>query len=177
MSERQFWAYLGVTAGIALLLGAWLITQRSADPGPDARRQLFCVVLHLALKYWPGRTGGAAGMGPADGGRQLLCAGGPVGWSVTWLSLVFALGRPRYCSASTPTSWRQTGRRGAYPAGDTRREPVRRCVVAMIAAQCLLCLVLVATGSFGWALLLVFANLPNCPLFAVFSAPSRRRGD
>ena len=29
MSERQFWRYLGVTAAVALLLGAWLVSQRS----------------------------------------------------------------------------------------------------------------------------------------------------
>ena len=29
MNERQFWRYLGFTATVALLLGGWLIAQRS----------------------------------------------------------------------------------------------------------------------------------------------------
>jgi 1,4-dihydroxy-2-naphthoate octaprenyltransferase len=42
----------------------------------------------------------------------------------------------------------------------------------MIAAQYLLSVGLVLAGSFGWALLLVLANLPRLPaLFTVFGQP------
>ena len=42
----------------------------------------------------------------------------------------------------------------------------------MIIAQYLLCAALVLAGSFGWALLLVFINLPMLPgLFRVYQHP------
>ena len=49
----------------------------------------------------------------------------------------------------------------------------RYCVVAMLLAQYLLCLALVAVGAFGWPLLLVLvSHVPVLPrLFAVYSQP------
>jgi 1,4-dihydroxy-2-naphthoate octaprenyltransferase len=42
----------------------------------------------------------------------------------------------------------------------------------MIAAQYVLCVALVLSGSFGWGLLLVFLNLPQLPaLLRVFGSP------
>jgi 1,4-dihydroxy-2-naphthoate octaprenyltransferase len=92
---------------------------------------------------------------------------------VTWLSLVFALG------PTTVLFGKHTDKLELDQAKGVRTLPVilgeklsRQCVVAMIAAQYLLCVPLVVTGSFGWPLLLVLINLPRLPaLFGVFGKP------
>jgi 1,4-dihydroxy-2-naphthoate octaprenyltransferase len=175
MSERQFWGYLGVTAGIALLLGAWLISQRSGLTLDLMLAGGFFVLFYTwPLKYYGmGEPAVLLVWGPLMVGGSYYVLAGQWSWSVTWLSLVFALG------PTTVLFGKHTDKLEADRAKGVNTLPVllgekrsRHWVVAMIAAQYLLCLLLVATGSFGWALLLVFINLPKLPgLFSVFSRP------
>lgn len=175
MSERQFWAYLGVTAGIALLLGAWLITQRSGLTLDLMLAGSFFVLFYTwPLKYYGlGEPAVLLVWGPLMVGGSYYVLAGQWSWSVTWLSLVFALGPTTVLFGKHTDKLEADRAKGVHTLPEILGESLsRRCVVAMIAAQYLLCLVLVATGSFGWALLLVFANLLKLPaLFAVFSAP------
>jgi 1,4-dihydroxy-2-naphthoate octaprenyltransferase len=92
-------------------------------------------------------------------------------WNVTWLSLVFALG------PTTVLFGKHTDKLEADKAKGVNTLPVmlgeklsRHCVAIMIAAQYLLCLSLVVTGSFSWPLLIVLINLPKLPaLFRIFN--------
>ncbi len=175
MSERQFWGYLGVTAGIALLLGAWLISQRSGLTLDLMLAGGFFVLFYTwPLKYYGlGEPAVLLVWGPLMVGGSYYELAGQWSWSVTWLSLVFALG------PTTVLFGKHTDKLEADKAKGVNTLPVllgekrsRHWVMAMIAAQYLLCLALVATGSFGWALLLVFINLPRLPaLWGVFNQP------
>ena len=175
MSERQFWGYLGVTAGIALLLGAWLISQRSGLTLDLMLAGAFFVLFYTwPLKYYGlGEPAVLLVWGPLMVGGSYYVLAGQWSWDVTWLSLIFALG------PTTVLFGKHTDKLEADRAKGVNTLPVilgekrsRHAVIAMIAAQYLLCLVLVATGSFGWPLLLVFLNLHRlAPLFTVFAVP------
>ena len=175
MDERQFWRYLGVTAGIALLLGGWLVLQRSGLTLDLMLAGGFFVLFYTwPLKYYGlGEPAVLLVWGPLMVGGSFYVLAGQWSWDVAWLSLVFALG---------PTSvlfGKHTDKLEADRGKGVKTLPVilgerlsRRCVTAMIAAQYLLSLVLVVTGSFGWPLLLVLLNLGKLPaIFRVFAEP------
>ena len=111
--------------------------------------------------------------GPLMVGGSFYVLAGYWSWDVAWLSLVFALG------PTTVLFGKHTDKLEADRGKGVNTLPVilgekrsRYSVVAMIAAQYLLCIALVASGSFGWPLLLVLLNLPRLrPLFAVFQQP------
>ncbi|MDX1735129.1 MAG: prenyltransferase, partial [Halioglobus sp.] len=111
--------------------------------------------------------------GPLMVGGSYYVLAGAWSWDVTWLSLVFALG------PTTVLFGKHTDKLQADAAKGVRTLPVllgerrsRHCVLAMLAAQYLLSVALVLTGSFSWPLLLVLAGAPVLPrMFAVFSAP------
>ncbi len=175
MSERQFWRYLGVTAGIALLLGSWLISQRSGLTLDLMLAGAFFVLFYTwPLKYYGlGEPAVLLVWGPLMVGGSYYVLVGEWSWAVTWLSLLFALG------PTTVLFGKHTDKLEADSSKGVRTLPVllgeataRRCVVAMIAIQYLLSVILVLAGSFGWPLLLVLLNLPQLPrLFAVFRRP------
>ena len=175
MSERQFWRYLGITAGIALSLGSWLIYQRSGLTLNLMLAGSFFVLFYTwPLKYYGlGEPAVLLVWGPLMVGGSYYILAGQWSWDVTWLSLVFALG------PTTVLFGKHTDKLGADKAKGGNTLPVligeklsRHCVLAMILAQYLLSIALVATGSFGWPLLLVLLNLPQLPaLYRVFQTP------
>ncbi|MDH4040721.1 MAG: prenyltransferase [Gammaproteobacteria bacterium] len=175
MSERQFWRYLGITAGIALSLGSWLIYQRSGLTLNLMLAGSFFVLFYTwPLKYYGlGEPAVLLVWGPLMVGGSYYILAGQWSWDVTWLSLVFALG------PTTVLFGKHTDKLGADKAKGVNTLPVligeklsRHCVLAMILAQYLLSIALVATGSFGWPLLLVLLNLPQLPaLYRVFQTP------
>jgi 1,4-dihydroxy-2-naphthoate octaprenyltransferase len=175
MNERQFWRYLGVTAGIALLLGAWLISQRSGLTVNLMLAGAFFVLFYTwPLKYYGlGEPAVLLVWGPLMVGGSFYVLAGHWSWDVTWLSLVFALG------PTTVLFGKHTDKLEADRAKGVNTLPVilgerlsRYCVLGMIAAQYLLSAFLVLTGAFGWALLLVVISLRSWPgLQAVFSQP------
>jgi 1,4-dihydroxy-2-naphthoate octaprenyltransferase len=175
MNERQFWRYLGVTAVVALLLGGWLISQRSGLTMELMLAGAFFVLFYTwPLKYYGlGEPAVLLVWGPLMVGGSYYVLAGHWSWDVTWLSLLFALG------PTTVLFGKHTDKLEADRAKGVNTLPVmlgealsRRSVAAMIAAQYLLSVALVVSGSFGWALLLVLVNLPELPrLFAVLRHP------
>ena len=175
MNERQFWRYLGVTAAIALALGGWLVWQRSGVTLDLMLAGAFFVLFYTwPLKYYGlGEPAVLLVWGPLMVGGSFYVLAGYWSWNVAWLSLVFALG------PTTVLFGKHTDKLEADKSKGVNTLPViigerfsRYCVVAMIASQYLLCAVLVAMGSFGWALLLVLANLPKLPdLLAIYKKP------
>jgi 1,4-dihydroxy-2-naphthoate octaprenyltransferase len=178
MSEGEFWQYVGVTAGIALALGGWLILQRAGLTLNLMLAGGFFVLFYTwPLKYYGlGEPAVLLVWGPLMVGGSYYVLAGEWSWPVTWLSLVFALG------PTTVLFGKHTDKLEADRGKGVNTLPVilgearsRHWVLAMIAAQYLLCAALVVTGSFGWPLLLVLAGLPLLPeLCAVFGAPKPR---
>ena len=179
MSERQFWRYLGVTAAVALLLGAWLVSQRSGLTIDLMLAGAFFVLFYTwPLKYYGlGEPAVLLVWGPLMVGGSYYVLAGNWSWDVTWLSLVFALG------PTTVLFGKHTDKLEADRAKGVNTLPVilgeklsRQCVLAMIGAQYLLCILLVLAGSFSWALLLVLFSARSWPrLQAVFSQPKPER--
>jgi 1,4-dihydroxy-2-naphthoate octaprenyltransferase len=175
MSEPQFWRYLGVTATIALLLGGWLISQRAGLTIDLMLAGAFFVLFYTwPLKYYGlGEPAVLLVWGPMMVGGTYYVLSGQWSWEVTWLSLVFALG------PTTVLFGKHTDKIEADRGKGVHTLPViigerysRLAVQAMIGAQYLLSILLVAAGSFGWPLLLVCLNLRRLPaLFRVFAKP------
>ena len=166
MSEPQFWRYVGVTAGIALLLGCWLVFQRSGLTLDLMLAGAFFVLFYTwPLKYYGlGEPAVLLVWGPLMVGGSYYVLAGQWSWDVTWLSLVFALG------PTTVLFGKHTDKLELDRAKAVNTLPVilgeklsRQCVMAMIAGQYLLSVALVVSGSFGWPLLLVLINLPRLP--------------
>ena len=175
MSEAQFWRYLGVTAGIALLLGGWLIFQRSGlTLNLMAAGAFFVLFYTWPLKYYGlGEPAVLLVWGPLMVGGSYYVLSGHWSWEVSWLSLLFALG------PTTVLFGKHTDKLEADRAKGVNTLPVilgekysRYCVLGMLGAQYALSVALVLAGSFGWPLLLVLASLPDLPrLFRVFAQP------
>ena len=175
MSEPQFWRYVGVTAGIALLLGAWLVSERSGLTIDLMLAGGFFVLFYTwPLKYYGlGEPAVLLVWGPLMVGGSFYVLAGYWSWDVAWLSLVFALG------PTTVLFGKHTDKLEADRGKGVNTLPVilgerrsRYCVLGMIAAQYLLSIGLVLSGSFGWALLLVLISLPVLPgLFRIYQQP------
>lgn len=175
MSPTQFWRYVGVTAGIALALGGWLVFQRSGLTVDLMLAGAFFVLFYTwPLKYYGlGEPAVLLVWGPLMVGGSYYVLAGDWNWSVTWLSLVFALG------PTTVLFGKHTDKLEADRGKGVNTLPVllgeslsRSTVLAMISAQYLLCIALVVAGSFGWPLLLVLVSLPLLPeLFQAYSKP------
>ena len=175
MNPGQFWRYLGVTAAIALALGGWLIYERAGLTFDLMLAGAFFVLFYTwPLKYYGlGEPAVLLVWGPLMVGGSYYVLTGQWSWDVTWLSLVFALG------PTTVLFGKHTDKLDADKAKGVNTLPVilgeqraRYWVMGMLLAQYLVCAGLVFAGSFGWALLLVLANLPLLrQVFAVFSEP------
>ena len=175
MDEPQFWRYLGVTAGIALLLGGWLVWQRSGLTMDLMLAGAFFVLFYTwPLKYYGlGEPAVLLVWGPLMVGGSYYVLAGAWSWDVAWLSLVFALG------PTTVLFGKHTDKLEADKSKGVNTLPVilgerlsRYSVLAMITAQYLLSIGLVLSGSFGWPLLLVVIGLPVLPrLFRVYWQP------
>ena len=174
MSEGQFWQYLGVTAGLALALGGWLVMQRAGLTLDLMLAGGFFVLFYTwPLKYYGlGEPAVLLVWGPLMVGGSYYVLAGEWSGEVTWLSLVFALG------PTTVLFGKHIDKLEADRAKGVNTLPVilgeqrsRHWVLAMIAAQYLLCAALVVAGSFGWPLLVVLAGLAMLPaLLSVFSS-------
>jgi 1,4-dihydroxy-2-naphthoate octaprenyltransferase len=171
MSERQFWRYLGATAAIALLLGGWLVVQRSGLTLDLMLAGAFFVLFYTwPLKYYGlGEPAVLLVWGPLMVGGSYYVLAGEWSAEVTWLSLVFALG------PTTVIFGKHTDKLAADRSKAIRTLPVilgersaRRAIAGMLCAQYLACAALVLVGSFGWPLLLVLLSLPSLgPLLRV----------
>lgn len=175
MAMSQFWRYLGLTGAIAIALGLWLVSQRSGLTLDLMLAGAFFVLFYTwPLKYYGlGEPAVLLVWGPLMVGGSFYVLAGYWDWSVTGLSLVFALG------PTTVLFGKHTDKLEADRAKGVNTLPVilgeglaRRTTLAMIAGQYLLCGFLVVSGQFGWPLLLVALSayqLPN--LLRVFGQP------
>ena len=175
MSENQFWRYVGVTAGVALALGGWLIYQRSGLTIDLMLAGAFFVLFYTwPLKYYGmGEPAVLLVWGPLMVGGSYYVLAGQWSGDVTGLSLVFALGPTTVLFGKHTDKLEADKSKGVNTLPVILGETLSRCsVLIMIAAQYLLCCTLVLSGSFGWPLLLVLVSLPAVPaLYRVYSQP------
>jgi 1,4-dihydroxy-2-naphthoate octaprenyltransferase len=166
MNERQFWRYVGVTAGIALLLGSWLIFQRAGLTLDLMLAGAFFVLFYTwPLKYYGlGEPAVLLVWGPLMVGGTYYVLAGTWSADVAWLSVVFALG------PTTVLFGKHTDKLEADKRKRVNTLPViigerraRLSIVGMVCAQYALCIALVLAGSFHWPLLLVLANVHSLP--------------
>jgi 1,4-dihydroxy-2-naphthoate octaprenyltransferase len=164
MNPVQFWRYVAVTAGIALLLGGLLVSQRGGLTLNLLLAGAFFVLFYTwPLKYYGlGEPAVLLVWGPLMVGGTYYVTAAQWSWDVTWLSLLFALG------PTTVLFGKHIDKLAADKAKNVRTLPVilgesraRHCVVAMLAGQYILALALVLTNTFHWALLVVFLGLPD----------------
>ena len=173
LNLRQFWRYLALTGGIAIALGAWLVWERSGLTFNLMLAGAFFVLFYTwPLKYYGlGEPAVLVVWGPLMVGGTFYVITGHWSWDVAWLSLVFALG------PTTVLFGKHIDKAPADLAKGVRTLPVilgdraaRTATMLMLFAQYLLCIGLVAAGSYSWTLLLVLINTPRLlPLLKVFS--------
>lgn len=164
MSKAQFWRYLAVTGSIALLIGGWLVWQRSGMTLNLMLAGAFFVLFYTwPLKYYGlGEPAVLLVWGPLMVGGTYYVVSGQWSWDVTWLSFLYALGPTTVLFGKHTDKLEMDLQKGVNTLPVLLGEAnSRRVVVLMMIAQYLLCLFLVASGKFHWALLLVFANLPK----------------
>ena len=179
MSEAQFWRYLGSTGTIAIALGLWLVSERTGMTLNLMLAGAFFVLFYTwPLKYYGlGEPAVLLVWGPLMVGGTYYVVTGFWDWNVAWLSLLYALG------PTTVLFGKHTDKIEADQAKGVNTLPVllgearsRRWVILMILAQYALSVALVATGSFGWPLLLVLLNIREVPrLAAVYGEPKPTR--
>jgi 1,4-dihydroxy-2-naphthoate polyprenyltransferase len=175
MNLRQFWRYLGLTGAVAIVLGGWLVWQRSGITFELMAAGAFFVLFYTwPLKYYGlGEPAVLLVWGPLMVGGTYYVVAGQWSWEAAWLSLVFALG------PTTVLFGKHTDKLEADRSKGVNTLPVligersaRLAVLAMLAGQYLLSAVLVARGSFGWPLLLVALSLPSLArLGAAYRSP------
>lgn len=166
MSERQFWRYLGVTATIALLLGGWLIAQRSGLTLNLMLAGAFFVLFYTwPLKYYGlGEPAVLLVWGPLMVGGSYYVLTGEWSADVTWISLVFALGPTAVLFGKHTDKLEADQRKAIHTLPVILGErAARRTIAVMFGTQYLACIALVLVGSFRWPLLLVLLTLPALP--------------
>ncbi|MDP4788721.1 MAG: prenyltransferase [Haliea sp.] len=164
MSEAQFWRYFAFTAGVALALGLWLVTERS---GP-ALALLLAGAFFVLFYTWPlkyiglGEPSVLLVWGPLMVGGTYYIVSGQWSNEVAWLSLVFALGPTTVLFGKHIDKLSADHAKGVYTLpvllGERR---ARQVTMALLFAQYALVLGLVLTQTFAWPLLLVGASLPS----------------
>jgi 1,4-dihydroxy-2-naphthoate octaprenyltransferase len=166
MNERQFWRYVGVTAGIALLLGGWLIMQRAGLTLDLMLAGAFFVLFYTwPLKYYGlGEPAVLLVWGPLMVGGTYYVLSGTWSADVAWLSVVFALGPTTVLFGKHTDKLEADKRKGVNTLPVLIGERTARLSIAgMVCAQYALCIALVLAGSFHWPLLLVLANAHSLP--------------
>ena len=166
MTPTQFGRYVAFTGGIALLLGGWLIAQRGGLTLDLLLAGAFFVLFYTwPLKYYGlGEPSVLLVWGPLMVGGTHYVMAGQWSWDVTWLSLMFALGPTSVLFGKHTDKLEADREKGVHTLPVLLGERIARyCVLAMFCAQYLLSVALVASGSFGWPLLLVLVNLPALP--------------
>lgn len=164
LTLAQFQRYLGFTAGVALMCGATLVWQHGGQTLNLMLAGAFFVVFYTwPLKYFGlGEPAVLLVWGPLMLGGTFYVVAGHWSWSVTWLSLLYALG------PTTVLFGKHIDKIDMDAKKRVRTLPVllgesqaRRWVIVMLAAQYLSTIGLVLSGAFHWALLLVLFSLSS----------------
>lgn len=164
VNTRQFWNFLGITGGIALLLGAWLVWQYSGQTLNLMLAGAFFVLFYTwPLKYYGmGEPAVLLVWGPLMVGGTYYVVTGHWSWDVCWLSLVFALGPTTVLFGKHTDKLEDDKAKRVFSMPVLLGEQLsRHVVITLLAAQYLLSIFLVASGKFSWPLLLVLLNLSN----------------
>lgn len=175
LSPNRFWVYVGFTGGVAILMGLWLVSERSGLTLDLLLAGAFFVLFYTwPLKYYGlGEPAVLLVWGPLMVGGTYYVITGQWSWDVTWLSLLYALG---------PTSvlfGKHIDKLDLDEGKGVRTLPVilgearaRSWVIGMLILQYIGSVALVATGRAHWLLLAVLVNLPALQrLIGAFRAP------
>ncbi|MEP5763864.1 MAG: prenyltransferase [Halieaceae bacterium] len=163
MTLEQFWGYVAVTGGSAVLLGMWLVWDRSGLTLDLMLAGAFFVLFYTwPLKYYGlGEPAVLLVWGPLMVGGSYYVISGHWSWDVTWLSLLYALG------PTTVLFGKHIDKIDLDASKGVRTLPVilgerqaRYWVMAMLSLQYLGCAWLVLSGREHWLLLAVLINLP-----------------
>jgi 1,4-dihydroxy-2-naphthoate octaprenyltransferase len=165
LSIAQVLRYAAFSGGVALAAGIYLVLATGGVTLSLLAAGIFFVLFYTwPLKYIGlGEPAVLLVWGPLMvGGTYFVVSGGHYDPSVTWISLAYAIG---------PTAvlfGKHTDKLEADRAKGIRTLPVllgeagaRLCVAAMLVAQLVLTLGLVARGALGWPLLCVLFALPS----------------
>jgi 1,4-dihydroxy-2-naphthoate octaprenyltransferase len=164
LTPNRFWAYVGFTGGAALLLGCWLVWQRSGMTLDLMLAGAFFVLFYTwPLKYYGlGEPAVLLVWGPLMVGGTYYVTAGQWSWAVCWISLLYA------CGPTSVLFGKHIDKIDMDEAKGVRTLPVllgeqraRKWVIAMLALQYLGCALLAATGILHWAVLLVLLNVPG----------------
>jgi 1,4-dihydroxy-2-naphthoate octaprenyltransferase len=163
LNQGQFWVYVAATGGIALLLGAWLVWDRSGLTLNLMLAGAFFVLFYTwPLKYYGlGEPAVLLVWGPLMVGGTYYVVTGTWTWEVVWLSLLYA------CGPTSVLFGKHIDKLEQDAAKNVRTLPVllgeaqaRRWVQAMVCLQYAGCIALVVSGQEHWSLLLVLLSLP-----------------
>jgi len=164
MSKSSFYRMLAITGGIAIAAGLCLVYTRAGITAELMLAGAFFVLFYTwPLKYYGlGEPAVLLVWGPLMIGGTYYVTTGQWSWPVTWLSILFALG------PTTVLFGKHTDKLESDKEKKVNTLPVilgealsRKAVILMMLCQYALSAILVVTGVFHWALLLVFLNLPN----------------
>ena len=176
LTIAQLLRYAAFSGAVALAAGLYLVLATGGVTLGLLAAGIFFVLFYTwPLKYYGlGEPAVLLVWGPLMiGGTYFVVTGGHYDPGVTWISLAYAIG---------PTAvlfGKHTDKLPADRAKNIRTLPVligepaaRRTVAAMLIAQMLLTLGLVASGTLGWPLLLVLGALPALrETLAVYARP------
>lgn len=163
MTGPQFWRYVAVTGGSALLIAAWLISARSGLTLHLTLAGAFFVLFYTwPLKYYGlGEPAVLLVWGPLMVGGSYYMLSGTWSWDVALLSLVFALGPTAVLFGKHIDKLDADRRKSVNTLPVLLGEAQARLwALGLMTMQYFLVGLLVATGSFGWPLLLVLIALP-----------------
>ena len=163
MNTRQFWTYLCTTGGIALLLGAWLVWDRSGLTFNLMLAGIFFVLFYTwPLKYYGlGEPAMLLIWGPLMVGGTYYVVAGQWSWEVCWLSLIFGMSTTAVLFGKHIDKLDHDKAKGVNSMPVILGESMaRKATIGLILAQYALVVVFVVNGNYGWPLLLVFLNLP-----------------
>jgi 1,4-dihydroxy-2-naphthoate octaprenyltransferase len=164
LSLRQFCGYVALTGGIALILGAWLVWERSGLTLNLMLAGVFFVLFYTwPLKYYGlGEPAVLLVWGPLMVGGTYYVVTGDMSWPVIWLSLLYA------CGPTSVLFGKHIDKIDLDAEKQVRTLPVllgetqaRHWVVVMLCLQYLACIALVVSGLESWMLLAVLVNLPT----------------
>ncbi len=164
INQKQMWAYIAFTGGVAVLIGLALIYLRGGYTGPLMALGSFFVIFYTwPLKYIGlGEPTVLLVWGPLIVGGTFYVVTGYWQWDVIAISLLYALGPTSVLFGKHIDKAPLDLAKGIYSLpvilGDVW---ARRCVVAMLAVQYGLVLLFVAVNLLHWSMLIVLLNMPR----------------
>jgi 1,4-dihydroxy-2-naphthoate octaprenyltransferase len=164
LSRKALWRYIGITGGLALSIGLWLVARVGvAVIPPLLLGGLFLVFYTWPLKHWSlGELAVLLVWGPLMTGGTYLVSTGSWSWEVAVVGTVFALG------PTTVIFGKHIDKLPFDQAKGVTTLPVRlgakrsrRCVHVMVIMQYLVTGALVISGALPWPVVAIALALPK----------------